>query len=157
MASASTIIKAATSALAASAALLTALKENPQLADGAKTALEKIRSATDSQNPRLRFEAKIAAIEACADAVEVQFPGAAEVTEWREAAAALKLRGNLTWDANHGRRRKLEMRKLNDATTKLLERINARLAELTPGVILQDEPKQVEAPRRFPFSRKDKR
>lgn len=143
MPSASTIIKAATSVLAASAALIGAFKDNPQLAGGAKTALDAIRRARDSNNPKLRFEAKLAAIEACADAVELQFPGAAEVASWRQTAAALRMRGELAWETQ-GRRRRATMKALNRETADLLARINERLAQLTPEVLLEGTQREVE-------------
>ncbi len=130
-----TIIKAATSVLAASAALLTALRENPQLSEGAKSAVGKIRKALTSKNPKVRFEAKLTAIEACADAVEVQYPAAPEVTAWRQMASTLRVRGDLAWHAKQGKERKAALAELNDETTTLLAQINARLAELTPGAI----------------------
>lgn len=142
MASASTIIKAATSVLAASAALITAFKDNPQLAGGAKSALDKIKQAANSNNPRVRFEAKLAAIEACADAVEAQFPGATEVTSWRRTAAALRVRGELIWQTE-GRRRRGAMKELTQETTELLSRINERLVQLTGDVIVEQPRPQV--------------
>lgn len=125
------VIKTATSVLAASAALLAALKENPQIGESVKGALDKVKGAASSKNPKVRFDGKLAAIEACADAVEAEFPGSAEVTSWRQAAASLRMRGALIWSSEHGRKRKKSMAALNEETSRLLASINERLAGLT--------------------------
>lgn len=143
MPNAATIIKAASSVLAASAALLTALKDNPQVAEGAKTALNKIRSATSSGRPKERFEAKLAAIEACADAVEVLHPESEEAALWRQIANTLRMRGELAWNSLEGGKRKAALKELSEETTTLLAEINARLTELTPGLRVQAAEKEL--------------
>ena len=75
-------IKTASTILATSVALLTAMRENPQIAEGIDSAIDKLKKATNSQNPKLRFDAKLAAIVAAADAVEQTFPSAAEPAGW---------------------------------------------------------------------------
>lgn len=130
------IIKTAGSVLAASAAVLGALKENPQLADGATRALDKVRSAMDSQNPKLRLDAKLSAIEACASAVEVQFGKSEEAERWRAEAAALRVRGELAWAAHTGKQRRRRMKTLSAETAEVLDHINTRLTELTASPVV---------------------
>lgn len=134
MANLGTILKTAGSVLAASAAILATIRENPQLADGATRALDKVKAATNSQNPKLRFEAKLAAIDACADAVEANFGNNEEAARWRREAAALRVRGDLTWHAHHGKQRRKAMRALNEETSVVLAHINERLAQLTDSL-----------------------
>lgn len=134
MANLGTILKTAGSVLAASAAILATLKENPQLTEGATKALDKVKAATNSQNPKLRFEAKLAAIDACADAVEANFGDHEEASKWRREAAALRVRGDLTWHAHHGKQRRKAMRLLNEETTVVLAHINERLTQLTDSL-----------------------
>ncbi len=143
MANLGTILKTAGSVLAASAAILATLRENPQLTEGATKALNKVKAATDSQNPKLRFEAKLAAIDACADAVEANFGKNEEAGTWRREAAALRVRGDLTWNAHHGKQRRRSMRALNEETSTVLAHINERLAQLTdslPGLLDEQPP-----------------
>lgn len=134
MANLGMIIRTAGSVLAASAAILATIKENPQLAEGATKALDKVKSATNSQNPKLRFEAKLAAIDACADAVETNFGNVEEAGNWRREAAALRVRGDLTWNAHQGKERRAAMRGLNEETAQVLARINERLTQLTDSL-----------------------
>lgn len=134
MANPVSLIRTTTSVLAASAALLAALRDNPELKDGLDQAVAKIKSATNSQNPKLRFEAKLAAIEAAAEAVESEFGRHDQAAQWRQGATALRMRGELIWHANEGRQRRKAMKALNAETTDLLERINALLRTLTPHV-----------------------
>lgn len=130
MANVRVILKTAGSVLAATVTVLTALKENPQLSEGVSKALEKIKAAMSSRNPRVRFDAKITAIQACADAVEEEFQRTEEAAEWRRAAAALRMRGDLAWDARSGKARRLAMKAANAETEALLEKMNTRLVEL---------------------------
>lgn len=134
MANPVSLIRTTTSVLAASAALLAALRDNPEIKGGIDQALTKIKSATDSRNPKLRFEAKLTAIETAADAVETEFGRRDQAAEWRQASAALRMRGELIWHANEGRQRRKAMKALNSETTDLLERINTMLRTLTPTV-----------------------
>ncbi|MCC2594060.1 hypothetical protein LKO27_11650 [Tessaracoccus sp. OS52] len=134
MASASTIIKAATGVIATTVTILGALRENPQLADGLNKTIEKLKAATNSENPKIRFDGKLAAIEACADAVEENFPHATEPPTWRAQAKALRMRGELAWSANEGAARKKAMRALTAEATGLLEKVNDRLVNLTTPV-----------------------
>lgn len=131
MANAGTILKAAGGVVATTLTILSALKENPQLADGVNKTFDKIKSATNSQNPKLRFDGKIKAIEACADAVDEAFPGSPEPENWRRKAKALQMRGELAWTANHGKAKKKAMQALNAETADLLESVNQRLVAMT--------------------------
>ncbi len=125
------IIKAATGVVAATATLVTLLKDNPQLTDGVSSTVDKIKSATNSENPKRRFDGRIQAIDTCADAVSSNFPDLTEPAEWRRKASALRVRGELAWNGNEGRARKKAMTALNDETASVLQDVNARLAELT--------------------------
>lgn len=126
----SIFIKAAGGVIATSIALLTALRENPQIGQGIDSAIEKLKSATNSENPKLRFDAKIAAIDAAADAVEVHFPGSAEPARWRRQAQGLRMRGELAWNSNTGSVQRRAMKALNSETAEVLGGVNARLVEL---------------------------
>ena len=123
-------IKTASTILATSVALLTAMRENPQIAEGIDSAIEKLKKATNSQNPKLRFDAKLAAIVAAADAVEQSFPGAAEPSGWRRQAQALRVRGELAWHSNTGGHRRKAMKALNAETAEVLSQVNSRLIAL---------------------------
>lgn len=125
------IIKAATGVVAATATLVTLLKDNPQLTDGFGATVEKVKTATNSDNPKLRFDGRIKAIETCADAVNENFPDLTEPTEWRRQAATLRVRGELAWNSNQGKARKKAMTALNAETAAVLEQVNERLAKLT--------------------------
>ena len=92
-----TIIKAAGGVVAATATLITLLKDNPQLSEGLNSTIEKIKSSTNSENPKIRFDGRIKAIETCADAVEESFPELTEPADWRRKASALRMRGELAW------------------------------------------------------------
>ena len=131
MVNAGTILKAAGGVVAATATLITLLKDNPQLSDGLNSTIDKIKSATNSENPKLRFDGRIKAIETCADAVEESFPELTEPADWRRKASALRMRGELAWNANEGKHRKKAMTALNAETATVLEAVNARLVELT--------------------------
>ena len=126
------VIKAATSALAASAALLAALKDAPNVTDTAKSTIDKIKSALRNRSAKVRFEAKIDAIETCAVAVEKVFPGTEEATVWRQKVASLRMRGELAWTSRRGSQRRAAMRQLDEETGALLTTINERLATLSP-------------------------
>jgi len=123
-------IKTASTILATSVALLTAMRENPQIAEGIDSAIDKLKKATNSQNPKLRFDAKLAAIVAAADAVEQKFPSAAEPAGWRRQAQALRVRGELAWHSNTGGHRRKAMKALNAETAEVLSQVNARLIDL---------------------------
>ena len=123
-------IKTASTILATSVALLTAMRENPQIAEGIDSAIDKLKKATNSQNPKLRFDAKLAAIVAAADAVEQTFPNAAEPAGWRRQAQALRVRGELAWHSNTGGHRRKAMKALNAETAEVLSQVNARLIDL---------------------------
>lgn len=126
----SIFIKTAGGVIATSLALLTALRENPQISEGVDSAIEKLKSATNSQNPKLRFDAKIAAIEAAADAVESTFHDAGEPEGWRRQAKGLRMRGELAWNASEGRARRRAMKALNRETAEVLSGVNTRLIAL---------------------------
>lgn len=131
MANVGMIIKAAGGVVAVTATLVSLLKDNPQLSDGLNSTIDKIKTATNSENPKLRFDGRIRAIEACADAVAESFPGLTEPEEWRRKASTLRMRGELAWNANEGKPRKKAMLALNAETATVLEAVNARLMELT--------------------------
>ncbi|MEO7586953.1 MAG: hypothetical protein ABIS84_02890 [Arachnia sp.] len=131
MGKAGVIIKAAGGIVAGTATLLALLKDNPQLSEGLNSTIDKIKSATNSDNPKLRFDGRIKAIETCADAVAENFPELTEPEEWRRKATALRVRGELAWNANDGRARKKAMIALNAETATILEDVNRRLTELT--------------------------
>ncbi len=137
------IIKAATGVVAATATLVTLLKDNPQLTQGVSSTVDKIKTATNSENPKLRFDGRIQAIETCADAVSANFPELTEPEQWRRKASALRLRGELAWNANQGNARKKAMAALNAETASVLEDVNARLAELTTSTT---EPPVIDTP-----------
>lgn len=126
----SIFIKTAGGVIATSLALLTALRENPQIAEGVDSAIDKLKSATNSQNPKLRFDAKISAIEAAADAVENTFTDASEPAGWRRQAKGLRMRGELAWNASNGRTRRRAMKALNTETAEVLSGVNTRLIAL---------------------------
>lgn len=128
------VIKAATSALAASAALLAALKDAPKVTDAAKTTVDNIKSALRNRSAKVRFDAKIDAIEACADAVDEAFPGTEDAKVWRQKAASLRMRGELAWASRRGSQRRAAMRQLDDETAALLTTINERLTMLSPDL-----------------------
>ncbi len=125
------IIKAATGIVAATATLVSLLKDNPQLTTGFSSTVEKIKSSTNSDNPKIRFDGRIQAIDTCADAVAANFPELTEPAEWRRKASTLRVRGELAWNANQGKARKKAMAELNAETAVVLEQVNARLAQLT--------------------------
>ena len=124
------IVKTAGGLIATTATLLTALRENPQISKGLDDAFGKLKSSANSENPKLRFDAKLAAINVAADAVDETFPGAKEPEGWRRQAQALRVRGELAWSANTGKARRKAMKALNAETAELLASINERLASL---------------------------
>ena len=99
------ILKTTTAAVATTVTLVSALRENPQIA-------------------------KMAAIDTAADAVERAFPEATEPAGWHRHAQALRVRAELVWSANSGGNRRKAMKSLNAETAELLEQINARLTQL---------------------------
>ena len=123
-------LKTAGGVVATTITLLTALRENPQIAKGLDDAVDKVKAATNSDNPKLRFDAKLSAINVAADAVDETFPGTAEADGWRRQAQALRVRGELAWGANTGKSRRKAMKALNVETAELLEQINLRLADM---------------------------
>lgn len=125
-----TIVKTAGGILATTAAILTAMRENPQIAQGIDSAVDKLKAATNSENPKLRFDAKLAAIDAAADAVSELFPHASEPEGWRRQAKALRMRGELAWNANRGKARRRAMKALNAETAEVLASVNTRLVAL---------------------------
>lgn len=126
----SIIVKTAGGVIATTAALLTALRENPQIGQSVDSAIGKLKEATNSENPKLRFDAKLGAIDAAANAVEETFPHATEPDGWRRQAKALRMRGELAWTANSGKARRKAMKALNAETTEVLASVNTRLVEL---------------------------
>lgn len=129
-------VKTAGGVIATTATLIGALRENPQIAKGVDEAFAKLKSSANSANPKLRFDAKLSAINVAADAVEETFPGSPEPAGWRRQAQALRVRGELAWSANTGRDRRKAMKALNAETQELLSSINERLATLQTRVEL---------------------
>ncbi len=125
------VIKAATGVVAATTTLVTLLKDNPQLTEGVSATVDKLKAATSSNNPKVRFDGRIQAIETCADAVSENFPELSEPAEWRRKASALRVRGELVWNSQQGRERKKAMAELNEETASLLHNVNARLSQLS--------------------------
>lgn len=138
MANASTIIKAAGAVVATTVTILGALRDNPQLSEGFNATLNKIKSATNSENPKIRFDGKLTAIEACADAVEENFPDAVEPELWRALTKTLRMRGELAWSANEGGARKKAMKALTAEATEVLQQVNDHLVTLTKPATLTD-------------------
>lgn len=130
-------ITTASGVVAATATLLGALRENPQLAEAVDGAVDRLKKSMNSENPKLRFEAKLHAIDVAADAVAETFPHAVEPSGWRRQAQALRLRGELAWSANTGKARRKAMKALNGETAEVLAQVNERLAALqtTPAEI----------------------
>lgn len=130
-------VTAATGIIAATATLLSALRENPQIAEAVDGAAEKLRRSMDSENPKHRFDAKLHAIEVAADAVAHTFPFAVEPESWRRQAQGLRMRGELAWNANQGGARRKAMKALNAETAEVLSQVNERLAALqgTPNEV----------------------
>ncbi|HJE50533.1 MAG TPA: hypothetical protein K8V15_00865 [Tessaracoccus flavescens] len=126
----SIILKTAGGVIATTATLLTTLRENPQAAEGIDKALSKVKAATDSEKPKLRFDAKLRAIEVAADAVEETFPMAVEPEGWRRQSKALRTRGELAWNGNTGKARRRAIKAVDGEASELLEGINRRLAEM---------------------------
>lgn len=126
----SIFVKAAGGVIATTVALLTALRENPQIGQGVDSAIEKLKAATNSENPKLHFDAKLSAIDAAADAVEETFPGATEPAGWRRQAKGLRMRGELAWNTNKGKARRKAMKALNTETAEVLAGVNNRLIAL---------------------------
>lgn len=124
------ILKTAGGAVATTVALVTALRENPEIARGLDSLLAKVKAAADGDNPKRRFDAKMAAIDTAADAVAHAFPEATEPAGWRRQAQALRVRGELAWNANGAVSRRRAMKSLNAETGELLRQINERLAAL---------------------------
>lgn len=124
------IIKTTGAAVATTVTLVSALRENPQIARSLDDLVGKLKSATDANNPKIRFDAKMAAIDTAADAVELAFPEATEPAGWHRHAQALRVRGELIWGANSGGTRRKAMKSLNAETAELLEQINQRLGSL---------------------------
>ncbi|TRY18223.1 hypothetical protein FOJ82_09285 [Tessaracoccus rhinocerotis] len=138
MANASTILKAAGAVVATTVTILGALRDNPQLSDGLNATINKIKTATNSENPKIRFDGKLTAIEACADAVEENFPDASEPDSWRALTKTLRMRGELAWSANDGASRKKAMKALTAEATEVLRQVNEHLVSLAKPPSLSD-------------------
>lgn len=123
-------VKTATGVIATTAALLSALRDNPQVSRGIDEAVAKLKQAADSQNPKLRFDAKLQAIDTAADAVTASFPRADDAEGWHRQAQALRVRGELAWNSQSGGRRRKAMKALNSETAEILAQVNARLQQL---------------------------
>lgn len=136
MGKASTIIKTTSAVVATTVTLLTALREHPQITQGVDTALAKLKSATRGDHPKTRYDDKLAAIEACALAVEENFSETPEPAVWRVQVKALRIRGELAWSANSGSARRKAMKALTAEATELLAKVNERLLALSGTVPL---------------------
>ena len=124
------ILKTTTAAVATTVTLVSALRENPQIAKSLDDLVGKLQTVTDPNNPKLRFDAKMAAIDTAADAVERAFPEATEPAGWHRHAQALRVLGELIWGANSGGTRRKAMKALNAETAEVLSQVNARLIDL---------------------------
>lgn len=133
-------VTTASGVIAATATLLGALRENPQLAESVDGAVDKLKKSMNTENPKLRFEAKLNAIDVAADAVEETFPQSLDPAGWRRQAQALRMRGELAWNANTGKARRKAMKALNRETAEVLAQVNERLASLqtSPAEITSD-------------------
>ncbi len=131
-------LKAATGAIATTVTLVTALRENPEIAKSLDGLVTRVKETTDGDNPKRRFDTKMAAINTAADAVELAFPEATEPAGWRRQAQALRARGELIWGANAGATRRKAMKSLDAEVTELLDRINERLAQLQADLPADD-------------------
>lgn len=128
-----TVVKTTTGIVTTTVALLAALRENPQIAQGVEEAVRKLKATANSENVKLRLDAKVTAIETAADAIALRFPEAAEPTRWRHTAEALRMRTNLAWGANTGLARRQALKALEAETSELLAAVNARLIEFQTG------------------------
>ncbi|WGT47532.1 hypothetical protein [Tessaracoccus lacteus] len=126
----SVFVKTAGGIVATTTTLLALLRDNPQISQAIDGAVAKLKETANSENPRLRLDAKIKAIEVAADAVEASFPDAREPAGWRRQASALRLRLDLAWTANTGTARKKALKALTAETLEVLSEVNARLIEL---------------------------
>ncbi|WP_353082428.1 hypothetical protein [Tessaracoccus lapidicaptus] len=134
----SLILKTAGGAVATTVTLVTALRENPEIAKSLDGLLGKLKEAATGDHPKRRFDAKMAAIDTAADAVAQAFPEAAEPAGWRRQAQALRVRGELAWSANRGAVRRKAMKSLDAETGELLQQINTRLAALQTALPPED-------------------
>lgn len=132
--------KLASTAVATTAALLTVVRENPQLAAGVQAAIDKVKNATARDKPKLRLEAKLKAIVAAADAVEHLDPASPDPKQWRHQVGALRVRADLAWHASSGRARGRAMKLLTAETTDLLDQVNATLAQLQASSLDEIDP-----------------
>lgn len=130
MSKVSVFIKAASGIVATTVTLLAALRDNPQIAESIDSAINKVKRATSSENPKLRFEAKLDAISAAADAVAHVDPDAGGPNAWRTKASALRTRGELAWNATTGRSRRRAMKRLDGEVEELLAQVNEHLIGL---------------------------
>lgn len=138
MSKAGVFFKAAGGVIATTVTLVTALRENPEIAKGLDGLVAKIKETTDGGTPKRRFDTKMAAINTAADAVELAFPEAAEPAGWRRQAQALRARGELVWGANEGGTRRKGMKAIDGEVTELLNQINSRLSELQRALPADD-------------------
>lgn len=130
MAKFSVFVKTAGGIIATTVTLLTALRDNPQVAHGIDSGIAKLKEATNSENPKIRLDGKLRAIEVAADAVEANFPGAAEPQGWRRQATGLRMRAELAWTSTTGQARRKAIKAIALETTEVLSQVNARLIEL---------------------------
>lgn len=134
----SLILKTAGGAVATTVTLVTALRENPEIAKSLDGLLGRLKEAAAGDQPKRRFDAKMAAIDTAADAVAQAFPEATEPAGWRRQAQALRVRGELAWSANRGAVRRKAMKSLDAETGELLQQINTRLAALQTALPPED-------------------
>lgn len=138
MSKVSVFIKTAGGVIATTVTLVTALRENPQIAKSLDDLVGKIKQGADGSNPKRRFDTKLAAITTAADAVGLAFPEAVEPAGWRRQAEALRARGELVWGANSGGTRRKAMKALDAEVTELLTGINERLSQLQRALPADD-------------------
>lgn len=131
MANPLSFIKKATTVLTATATLFAMLRENLEIKHSLDSTIAKLKQAANSRSAKVRFDAKLLAIEAAADTAEKQFGATEQAADWRRAAAALRTRGELIWHANEGKQRRQGMKALMSETTALLDRINHELTNMS--------------------------
>lgn len=131
---ATNVLKTAGALLSASSVLWNSLKENEEITQKAKAAADKVRDALKSRNPKARFDATLAALDSCVDALQNEFSLTDETQAWRKRVASLRIRGELAWGAAQGRKRKDALKGLSQEAGELFNQINARLIELSPSL-----------------------
>lgn len=127
------MIKAAGAAVATIATISATLRDNPQIGSQVSKAFDRVRQTTTSRSPKQRFDARLDAVEACADAVDEAFPDNQETREWRRRVKGLRVRGELLWSSIKGRERRTKLKELDAEAVELLSRVQERLVSMSNG------------------------